>query len=111
MLTDLKSEIEGDKRGDNKELSDLRQRMRERDERLMSLESEVSRWQQWYLEENAMRQAVIDAASIPRDAKIAALEKTSQESERMMAEARSDKIRQLDELHAAQRRMADMEGR
>jgi len=71
----------------------------------------VGRWHQWYLEENAMRQAAIEAASIPKDAKIAALEKTSQESERMISEARTDKIRQLDELHAAQRRLADVEGR
>ncbi|KAF4528223.1 hypothetical protein B566_EDAN014596 [Ephemera danica] len=91
--------------------AELLQKLRDRDEQLLSLEKEVSRWQQWYMEENTLRQAVIDAASIPLDAKIAALEKTSQESERLMAEARSDKIRQLDELHAAQRKIADLESR
>lgn len=46
-----------------------------------------------------------------RDAKIAALEKTSAESERLMAEARNEKIRHMDELHSAQKKVADLEGR
>lgn len=46
-----------------------------------------------------------------RDAKIAALEKTSQESEKMIAEARSDKLRQLDEVHAAQKKVTDLESK
>jgi angiomotin like len=100
-----------DDRTESSNLQDFIQKVQERDERLAALENEVSRWQQWYLEENAMRQAAIDAASLPKDAKIAALEKTSQESERLISEARTDKIRQLDELHAAQRRLADVEGR
>ncbi|KAF9417783.1 hypothetical protein HW555_005197 [Spodoptera exigua] len=45
------------------------------------------------------------------DAKIAALEKTSAESERLMAEARNEKIRHMDELHSAQKKLADLEGR
>ena len=43
-----------------------------------------------------------DAASIPKDAKIAALEKNSAESEKMIAEARSDKIKQLEEMQGTQ---------
>lgn len=46
-----------------------------------------------------------------RDAKIAALEKTSQETERLMTEARNEKIRHMDELHDAQKKCADIEGR
>lgn len=46
-----------------------------------------------------------------RDAKIAALEKTSAESERLMAEARNEKIRHMDELHIAQKKVADLESR
>ncbi|XP_059471992.1 angiomotin-like isoform X2 [Neocloeon triangulifer] len=107
----LSSDKKIDPNGQSLEVQELLLKIRERDERLVALENEVTRWQQWYLEENAMRQVVIDAASIPKDAKIAALEKTSQESERLMAEARTDKIRQLDELHAAQRRLANVEGR
>lgn len=46
-----------------------------------------------------------------RDAKIAALEKTSQETEKLIAEARSEKIRHMDEVHAAQKKVADLESR
>ena len=40
---------------------------------IIRLESERTQWEQRYLEETAMRQVAIDAASIPKDAKIAAL--------------------------------------
>ncbi len=49
-----------------------------------------------------MRQVAIDAASIPKDAKIAALEKTSAESEKLIAEARSDKMRSFEEMQESQ---------
>ena len=49
-----------------------------------------------------MRQVAIDAASIPKDAKIAALEKTSAESEKFIADARNDKMRQFEEMQNAQ---------
>ena len=49
-----------------------------------------------------MRQVAIDAASIPKDAKIAALEKNSAESEKMIADARSDKMKQFEELQNSQ---------
>ncbi|KAJ8727396.1 hypothetical protein PYW07_001515 [Mythimna separata] len=95
--------------------AELRRQVRERDERLLALEGECAKWEQRYLEEAALRQAAVSAASIPnsvfRDAKIAALEKTSAESERLMAEARNEKIRHMDELHSAQKKLADLEGR
>ncbi|XP_053603521.1 angiomotin-like protein 2 [Plodia interpunctella] len=91
--------------------AELRRQLRERDERLLALEGECGKWEQRYLEEAALRQAAVSAASIPKDAKIAALEKTSAESERLMAEARNEKIRHMDELHSAQKRVADLEGR
>lgn len=49
-----------------------------------------------------MRQVAIDAASFPKDAKIAALEKNSAESEKIIAEARSDKMKQFEELQHSQ---------
>lgn len=48
---------------------------------------------------------------VNRDAKIAALEKTSQDAEKMIAEARSEKMRHMDEVHAAQKKLADLESR
>ncbi|GBP54301.1 Angiomotin [Eumeta japonica] len=91
--------------------AELRRQLRERDERLLALEGECAKWEQRYLEEAALRQAAVSAASIPKDAKIAALEKTSAESERLMAEARNEKIRHMDELHSAQKKCADLESR
>ncbi|CAH2241884.1 jg16272 [Pararge aegeria aegeria] len=90
---------------------ELKRALRERDERLLALEGECAKWEQGYLEEAALRQAAVSAASIPKDVKIAALEKTSAESERLMAEARSEKIRHMDELHLAQKKVADLESR
>ncbi|KAG7206574.1 hypothetical protein KM043_000259 [Ampulex compressa] len=92
-------------------IADLKRRIRERDEKIMSLEGEVAKWEQRYLEESALRQAAIDAASLPKDAKIAALEKTSQDAEKLIAEARSEKMRHMDEVHAAQKKLADLESR
>ncbi|XP_033231419.1 angiomotin-like protein 1 [Belonocnema kinseyi] len=92
-------------------IADLKRRLRERDEKIMSLEGDVAKWEQRYLEESALRQAAIDAASLPKDAKIAALEKTSQDAEKMIAEARSEKMRHMDEVHAAQKKLADLESR
>ena len=77
--------------------------------KVIRLESERTQWEQRYLEESAMRQVAIDAASIPKDAKIAVLEKSSAESEKMIAEARSDKLKQTAEIQQTQKRMSDME--
>lgn len=45
---------------------ELKRKLRERDEKIMRLEGEVAKWEQRYLEESALRQAAIDAASIPK---------------------------------------------
>ncbi|CAG9825130.1 unnamed protein product [Phaedon cochleariae] len=111
---------QGDRRGGGwdspdgaagEQVSDLKRRLREKDERIMILEGECSKWEQRVLEESTLRQAAIDAASIPKDAKIAALEKTSQETEKIITEARNEKIRHMDEVHAAQKKVADLESR
>lgn len=47
-------------------VADLKRRLRERDEKIMSLESDVAKWEQRYLEESTLRQAAIDAASLPK---------------------------------------------
>ena len=40
-----------------------------------------------------MRQVAIDAASMPKDAKIAILEKTGADAERKLSDARSEKLK------------------
>lgn len=47
-------------------LSELKRRLREREEKIICLEGDCSKWEQRYLEESALRQAAIDAASIPK---------------------------------------------
>ena len=47
-------------------VSELKRRLRDREEKLIYLEGECSKWEQRYLEESALRQAAIDAASIPK---------------------------------------------
>ncbi len=66
------------------------------------MESERAQWEQRYLEEIAMRQVALDAVSIPKDTRIAALEKCSAESEKIIAEARSDKLKQFEEVQNSQ---------
>lgn len=46
--------------------AELRRLVRERDERLLALEGECAKWEQRYLEEAALRQAAVSAASIPK---------------------------------------------
>ncbi|CAL4131901.1 unnamed protein product, partial [Meganyctiphanes norvegica] len=90
---------------------DLREEVRARDEKVLVLEGEVFKWEQRYLQESAMRQLAIEAAGMPKDAKIAALEKNSQESERQLALAKTDKLRQMDELYTNSKRQHELETR
>lgn len=47
-------------------MPELKRMLREKDEKIMRLEGEVAKWEQRYLEESELRQAAIDAASIPK---------------------------------------------
>jgi len=90
-------------------IEEFRRKLSEAEEKIIRLESERTQWEQRYLEETAMRQVAIDAASIPKDAKIAALEKTSAESEKLIADARNDKMRQFEDMQNAQRKCCEMD--
>lgn len=59
----------------------------------------------------SMKKSCLISRIFQRDAKIAALEKTSQDAEKLIAEARSEKMRHMDEVHAAQKKLADLEAR
>lgn len=52
--------------GNSESNSELKRRLREKDEKIMRLEGDCAKWEQRYLEESALRQAAIDAASIPK---------------------------------------------
>lgn len=46
-----------------------------------------------------------------RDAKIAALERTSQESEKLIAEARNERLKHMDEIHFANKKFTELESK
>lgn len=46
--------------------AELKRKLREREGKIMLLEGEVAKWEQRYLEESSLRQAAIDAASLPK---------------------------------------------
>merc|ERR1719239_2134643 len=76
-------------RKDDIDVQQLARQMAEQE--IIRLESERTQWEQRYLEESAMRQVAIDAASMPKDAKIAILEKTGADAEKKLSDARSEK--------------------
>ena len=76
---------------------------------IIRLESERTQWEQRYLEESAMRQVAIDAASMPKDAKIAILEKTGADAERKLSDARSEKLKMQADMQQNQRMVNDMD--
>jgi len=96
-------------------VEDMKKVIRDYEEKIISLEAEVTKWEQRYLEESTLRSIEVSAASVPKDAKIAYLtsriERTSQESEKLIAEARSERLRHMDELHVANKKNAEFEGR
>lgn len=94
-----------------KDVEDMKKVIRNYEEKIISLEAEVTKWEQRYLEESTLRSIELSSASAPKDAKIAALERTSQESEKLIAEARSERLRHMDELHVANKKNAEFEGR
>jgi len=110
-LKELRRENNGgnNRSDENEDIEELLQKLSASEEKTIRLESERTQWEQRYLEESAMRQVAIDAASIPKDAKISMLEKSSAESEKKIAEARSDKLKQMSEMQITQRKLSDME--
>ena len=96
---------------EKKEIETLRKALVEYEEKIIVLETEVTSWESKYFEENTMRHIELNAASAPKDAKIAALEKTSKQSEKLILEARNERLKQMDELHDAQKKVAQLESK
>lgn len=123
VRTQLEKEIEELKRqnvSDNndgspmkneRDVDSMKRMIREYEEKIITLEAEVSKWEQKYLEESTLRSIEVSVASAPRDAKIAALELTSQESEKMIAEARSERLKHMDEIHLANKKFTELESK
>ncbi|XP_049546896.1 uncharacterized protein LOC125957910 [Anopheles darlingi] len=82
------------------ETDNLKWQLREKDAQIMRLEAECSKLEQRNLEESNVRNV----------AKLA-MERNSQETERILAEAKQEKIRYLDEAHAANRKVTELQTR
>uniref|UniRef100_A0A8D8HY35 Angiomotin n=1 Tax=Culex pipiens TaxID=7175 RepID=A0A8D8HY35_CULPI len=82
------------------ETDNLKWQLREKDAQIMRLEAECGKLEQRNLEESNVRNV----------AKLA-MERNSQETERVIAEAKQEKIRYLDEAHSANRKVTELQTR
>lgn len=82
------------------ETNNLKWQLREKDNQIMRLENECANLEQRNLEESNVRNVTKMA-----------IERNSQETERIIAEAKQEKIRYLDEAHAANRKVTELQTR
>uniref|UniRef100_A0A182XZ06 Angiomotin_C domain-containing protein n=1 Tax=Anopheles stephensi TaxID=30069 RepID=A0A182XZ06_ANOST len=84
----------------NSETDNLKWQLREKDAQILRLEAKCAQLEQRNLEESNVRNV----------AKLA-MERNSQETEHILAEAKQEKIRYLDEAHAANRKVTELQTR
>ncbi|XP_077403605.1 angiomotin [Vanacampus margaritifer] len=90
----------------------LMEHLREKEERILALEADMTKWEQKYLEENVMRQFALEAAASvasQRDTSITMLSHSPSSSYDTSVEARIQK--EEEEILMANRRCLDMESR
>ncbi|KAM9451636.1 angiomotin isoform 2-T6 [Clarias gariepinus] len=90
----------------------LMEHLREKDERILALEADMTKWEQKYLEESVMRQFALDAAAsvaTQRDTSSAMISHSPSSSYDTSVEARIQK--EEEEILMANRRCLDMESR
>uniref|UniRef100_A0A3Q1G0E1 Angiomotin n=2 Tax=Acanthochromis polyacanthus TaxID=80966 RepID=A0A3Q1G0E1_9TELE len=90
----------------------LMEHLREKEERILALEADMTKWEQKYLEESVMRQFALDAAAsvaTQRDTSAAVISHSPSNSYDTSVEARIQK--EEEEILMANRRCLDMESR
>uniref|UniRef100_A0A3B1K5D3 Angiomotin n=2 Tax=Astyanax mexicanus TaxID=7994 RepID=A0A3B1K5D3_ASTMX len=90
----------------------LMEHLREKEERILALEADMTKWEQKYLEESVMRQFALDAAAsvaTQRDTSTAIISHSPSSSYDTSVEARIQK--EEEEILMANRRCLDMESR
>uniref|UniRef100_A0A672YQ84 Angiomotin n=1 Tax=Sphaeramia orbicularis TaxID=375764 RepID=A0A672YQ84_9TELE len=90
----------------------LMEHLREKEERILALEADMTKWEQKYLEESVMRQFALDAAAsvaTQRDTSAVAINHSPSSSYDTSVEARIQK--EEEEILMANRRCLDMESR
>ncbi|XP_054481288.1 angiomotin [Anoplopoma fimbria] len=90
----------------------LMEHLREKEEQILALEADMTKWEQKYLEESVMRQFALDAAAsvaTERDTSISVISHSPSSSYDTSVEARIQK--EEEEILMANRRCVDMESR
>ncbi|ESO82130.1 hypothetical protein LOTGIDRAFT_237125 [Lottia gigantea] len=106
QLKSLPGKIRQDSNPETNDITSLKRMVNEKDSKILQLEAELVKWEQKCLEESTMRQLALDDNSRP---KFAAIEKSSVEAERLINEAKGEKLRHMEELYQANRRVAELE--
>lgn len=83
--------------------------LKEKDATIQKLEDQLSRLEQTLQQEGTSRNLAIRAVSMPQEARIAALEQSIEESEKIITECRGQNLKSIEELYVANRRCADLE--
>lgn len=87
----------------------LKQVLSERETKILQLETEIIRWEQRYVEMQAVQQ--MEETAGPQEVHLAVLEKSSAETEKLIDEAKTEKLRHMEELYQSNRRVAELEAK
>lgn len=99
----------GTSKEETKSVTALKQILNEKETKILQLETEIVRWEQRYVELQAVQQ--VEESTGPQRAHLAALEKSSAETEKLIDEAKTEKLRHMEELYQSNRRVAELEAR
>ncbi|XP_067669621.1 angiomotin-like isoform X2 [Haliotis asinina] len=89
----------------------LQQMLSEKEAKILEMEADIAKWEQRYLEESTLRQLLMEDSAGTKDVRLAALEKNSAETEKLIDEAKSEKLKHMEELYQANRKVAELEAR
>ncbi|CAH1781084.1 unnamed protein product [Owenia fusiformis] len=89
----------------------LKKTIIDQEQRILALESEKMRWEEKYIEEVALRDFAVDVASTPKDAKIAELERNTEDTNKLIAEAQTDRLKNQEEVYEATRKLSTLEAK
>ncbi|XP_005112007.1 angiomotin-like 2a isoform X2 [Aplysia californica] len=99
-------------RDDGKSVGMLRKMLDEKDARIMQLETEIAELEQKYVKEATLRQLNMDETpQAPKEVRLAALEKSSSDMGKLIDEAKTEKLKHMEELHQSQRKVAELEAK
>ncbi|GFR85057.1 angiomotin [Elysia marginata] len=98
---------------DSKSAGMLRKLLDEKDARILQLETEIAGMEQRYVKEATLRQLNMESntSEAPKEVRLAALEKSSSNMEKLIDEAKTEKLKHMEELHQSHRKVAELEAK